>query len=429
MQNPYSNISSGEEKHAQNRTIFFPNWVECPYNFYVRLTWACAMDLARRDKLITCVTMADITGVSDKTIRRAIRCLAKDNLCTRPQRCRYPNIELIEPAADARYWASKSTEVKRTNDADCWLSSYSYTVVAIDRQLGSIQSVLLGKVARLHGKQSYAGLAVMLGLERKTVKRALAGLAGRKRIAVTQLDDGYIVIKLLIDASATDTGQLITGTPALYTDLESTPQSVDNPCQSVDNPPQSVDNPCQSVDREGSIMGIIGIKELIEEKGVSLKEEKAERERGLRAINEKLLTLRCAKETRIKVMKLVDRLFSRTTESCYHGQFNSRSRYACEDVSQWFERYYTGLAEDHKKRNYTGKAISLVIHRLEIAAGVKPEPTPVAQLRRVLSEDEQYAIACEREFQARLREDRELGMDFSIPNVSESRSWSYTSAV
>ena len=169
MQSPHTNISSRQPfslaPKSETSTIFYPHWVECPYNFYVRLTWACAMDLAQRGKRITCRTMAEITGLSHHTIRKTLAILAKDNLCTTPARGRYPNIELVEPADDAQYWANKSKEVKRTIDTDGWLSSYSYTVVAIDRQLGAIRSVLLGKVAGLHGKQSYAGLAVMLGLE------------------------------------------------------------------------------------------------------------------------------------------------------------------------------------------------------------------------------------------------------------------------
>jgi transcription initiation factor IIE alpha subunit len=443
MQSPHNNISSRQPfslaPKSDTSTIFFPHWVECPYRFHVRLVWAALMDSARRKRAASSCKIEKLTGLSDNTIRLAIRTLVKDNLCAiQKGEKRITGTDLLEPADDAKYWAPKAGEG--------WLNQVAYTVVTFSTGLSAIQAVLLAKAATLKGRQSYQGLSAMLGTCKSSVRKALNALIALRVINLTKLPGGYFILDVAdidpsIKSKEADSPVVNKFAPDSAThdvaDIDPERRKATKKMSQIlhrdvaDIDPDVADVSRDVADIDPSIMCITGIKELIEEKEVVLggeEEERAEQERGLRAINRQLLTLQCAKETRIKVMKLVDRLFSKRTENGYLGQFSLHSRYVCEDVAKWFERYYAYLSEEHKKRKYTGKPISLVIHRLEIALGDKPKPTPAPKPKKVLTGDEQYARACEREFQAALQEERELCIDFSIPNVPESKGRCFTRA-
>ncbi len=172
---------------SETSTLFFPHWVECPYRFHVRLVWAALMDSGRRKQAASAGKIEKLTGLSDNTIRLAIRDLVKDNLCTIQKGTkRITGIDLIEPADDARYWAPKAGEG--------WLNQIAYTVVPFTPGMPAIQSVLLAKIATLRGKQSYRGLSEMLGVCKRSVKKALNALITSRAIKLAQLPDGYFTI-------------------------------------------------------------------------------------------------------------------------------------------------------------------------------------------------------------------------------------------
>ena len=311
------------------------------------------MDSARRKQAASTRKIEELTGLSDNTIRLAIRTLAKDNLCTiQKGKKRITGIDLIEPADDARYWASKA--------GDGWLNQIAYTVVTFPTGMSAIQSVLLAKAATLKGRQSYKGLSEMLGLWKGSVKEALNALITLRVIKLAELPDGYFTIDVADSdpsikgtkpfvnnvASASGTQDVADSDPSRRKDTEQMSQMLHRDVADISRDVADVSR--DVAEMHPSIMVLGTIKETNREE-VVLEEEKAEQERGLRAINRKLLTLQCARDTRIKVMKLVDRLFTKRIESCYLGQFSLRSRYVCEDVAEWFERYYTELAEEHKK--------------------------------------------------------------------------------
>ena len=186
-----NNISSGQQISLAPKSeipmLFFPHWVECPYRFHVRLVWAALMDFARRKRTLLARKIEDLTGLSDNTIRLAVRTLAKDNLCTiQKGKRRTTRIDLIEPANDAKYWASK--------DGEGWLNQIAYTMIGFPPGLPAIYAVLLGKVAALKGRQSYRGLAEMLGLKKRSVKKSLDALVALDAIRVGSLPDGYFTI-------------------------------------------------------------------------------------------------------------------------------------------------------------------------------------------------------------------------------------------
>jgi len=187
----YNNISCRQQislaPKSEIPTLFFPHWVECPYRFHVRLVWAALMDLARRKQTLSARKIEDLTGLSDNTIRLAVHTLVKDNLCTiHKGKRRTTRIDLIEPADDAKYWASK--------DGEGWLNHIAYTMIGFPPGLPVIQAVLLGKVAALKGKQSYRGLAEMLGLTKRAVNKSLDALVALVAIRVGSLPDGYFTI-------------------------------------------------------------------------------------------------------------------------------------------------------------------------------------------------------------------------------------------
>jgi hypothetical protein len=96
-------------------------------------------------------------------------------------------VELTEPTDDARYW--------REREADNWLNSFGYSVVKFWGNLTPIQAVLLAKLPTLDGKQSYSGLAEMMGLNWRTCKAQLNELLTRWHIELTQIRGGYFIVE------------------------------------------------------------------------------------------------------------------------------------------------------------------------------------------------------------------------------------------
>ena len=157
---PYTNISSREPFSLAPTSLFFITCqADCPLNIYDRLVWSWLLRFRHAEMRINISAVSEIVGIKRNTLYAALH----------------------------RLYAGVDTQWFVTRPATNWYDGFAYFVVEFDHDLSLVQNVLLGllrslKKMRRLGDQSYLGLGTLIGCERRTIRRALAGLADRVEV-------------------------------------------------------------------------------------------------------------------------------------------------------------------------------------------------------------------------------------------------------
>jgi hypothetical protein len=171
----HHNIVIGAENNslapnAETPKVFFITCrPTCPLTLDRRFVWSYLVKGAKQERAITQTEIRQ-TGLSDNTVRDALIDLLRIGLARRND---YRSFAAAEPKI-------KDWFVSRKAESDTWWDQLAYFVVECDPDLRPIQNVVLGLLRSLAEKdvvsrQSYSGLAKMLGCERRAIQRSLSG--------------------------------------------------------------------------------------------------------------------------------------------------------------------------------------------------------------------------------------------------------------